>query len=163
MIDELISRTGAYIRSVWQLLMELAAWIFSLLKKAFEFVMEHFLNLTIFNKLLVLMIIPAFFVVIKPSARFKIFDSWYYVNNPMSENMIGIVFLIAVSFFIPVLFALILRIVPVSAYFIWTLYLQLSKSISKAPYELTFWHYLNLAVPLIIIIISIFSYLDSRE
>ena len=163
MINELFSWFASLIGRIWDLVVELLAWILSILKRIWEWAIEHFLSLSLFNRLLVLMVIPAFFAVIKPSARFAIFGGWHYVNNPMSENMIGIVFLIAVSFFIPAIFALIIRIIPSIAYFIWTLYLQLSESLSKTAYELTFWHYLNLAVPLLIVALSVFSYFESDK
>jgi len=142
---------------------DIIAWIFSLIRRAAEFLFAYFLQLGFFDKLLVLTIIPAFFAVIKPTARYYIFETWFYINNPLAENLIGIVFLIAVSFFIPPVFALILRVVPSTAYFIWVIYLQASHSISKAPYELVFWHYLNMLVPLLFAVFSLLSYLKSER
>jgi len=141
---------------------DIFAWIFSLIKRVAEFLIAGFLELGLFSKLLCFTIVLAFFAVIKPSARYYIFENWSYINNPMSENLIGIVILIIIGFFIRPLFALFLRVIPSVAYFVWVIYLQATRSISKAPYELTFWHYLNMIVPLLIIAFS-FAIYFSRE
>lgn len=132
----------------------------SIIITAAEWIYVHFIELNIFDKLLIITVIPAFLAVVKPSARFFIYDHWFYINNPMSVNMIGIVFLIFVTLCIPPIFALVLRAVPASLYMIWTIYMQASHTIAhmKDPYQLTVWHYLNILVPLLMVIFSIMSY-----
>ena len=142
---------------------DIFAWVFSLIRKAAEFLLDAFLNLGLFSKLLCFTIVLAFFAVIKPSARYPIFKSWQYINNPVAENLIGIVLLVIIGFFIKPLFALILRVVPSTIYFFYVLYLQVTRSISKAPYELTFWHFLNLTVPLLIIAFSLAIYFNHED
>jgi len=139
---------------VINLIKDIFAWIFSLIWGTARFLADSFLNLGLFSKLLCFMVIPAFFAAIKPSARYYIFESWYYINNPVSEGLIVIIMLMIAGFFIRPLVAFLLRVVPSAIYFAWIIYLQLTHSISKAPYELLFWHYLNIAVPLLIIVFS---------
>ena len=142
---------------------DIFAWAFALIKGAARFLADRFLDLGFFSKLLCFTIIPAFFAVIKPTARYYIFESWSYINNPISESLIGIVILIIIGFFIRPMFAFFLRIIPSAAYFVWVIYLQATHSISKAPYELTFWHYLNMFVPLLIISFSTAIYFNQEN
>ncbi|MCL2025883.1 MAG: hypothetical protein FWG92_03660 [Leptospirales bacterium] len=142
---------------------DIISWVFSLIRRAAEFLLEVFLALGLFSKLLCFTIILAFFAITRPTARYYIFESWFHINNPVAENLIGIVLLVIIGFFIPSLFALILRVVPSSLYFFYVLYLQVTRSISKAPYELTFWHYLNLTVPLLIIAFSLAIYFNHED
>ncbi|MCL1910888.1 MAG: hypothetical protein FWG13_01635, partial [Leptospirales bacterium] len=139
------------IRPVVDFIKNIFAWAFSLIGRIAGFLAGSFLEIGFFSKLLCLTVIPAIFAAIKPSARYYIFESWFYINNPISESLVGIVLLVIIGFFIRPLFAFILRAVPSAGYFVWIIYLQVTHSISKAPYELTFWHYLNVAVPLLII------------
>ena len=141
-------------------LKELFSKLFSIILGLLEGILDRFLRLNIFDRILVLLVIPSFLAVIKPVARFYIYETWYYINNPMAENLIGIVLLCAATFYLPSLFAVILRAVPSGLYLIWTIYMQASHTISrvKAPYELTPWQYLNFAVPAAIIVFSLLSY-----
>lgn len=132
--------------------------LISFLSKALNWIIEHFLDRDIYEKLIILLALPAFFAVIKPSARYRIYDSWFYINNPIAENLIGIIVLTAISFLIPPLAAVLIRTLPSAAYLLWTIFLQATRGISKAPYELTWWHFLNLLVPALVIVFSLLSY-----
>ena len=142
---------------------DIFSWIFSLIGKAVRFLADRFMELGLFSKLLCFTMILAFFAVTKPSARYYIFESWFYINNPMADNLIGIVLLVIIGFFIRPLFALFLRVLPSAVYFVWVIYLQATHSMSKAPYELTFWHYLNMAVPILIIAFSSAIYFNNED
>jgi hypothetical protein len=147
--------------TIIELFRALTEKIISLASRFISWAWAWFVDLNIFDKILVILGLPALLAVVKPSARFFMMETWFYMNNPMAENMIGIVFLVAISFIIPPLYALILRTVPGALYFCWMIYMQASHTLFriKDPYELTLWHYLNLAVPAALVIVSLLSYL----
>jgi hypothetical protein len=44
------------------------------------------LELNIFDKTLVILGLPALLAVVKPSARFFMMDTWFYMNNPWRKT-----------------------------------------------------------------------------
>jgi hypothetical protein len=147
--------------TIIELFRALTEKIISLASRFISWAWTWFMDLNIFDKALVITGLPAILAVAKPSARFFMMETWFYMNNPMAESMIGMVFLAAISFILPPLYSLFLRAVPGALYFCWMIYLQASHTLFKIrdPYELTVWHYLNLTVPAALVILSVLSYL----
>lgn len=145
------------------LIKDIASEIFSLAVKIFEWAVDKFLGRDIYERLLLVSFVLAFLAILKPVARYWIYGDWFYINNPLADMLIIVFFIIAVSFFVRPLVAVIMRTAPSAVYFIYTIYLQLSHGISKAPYELTGWQFLNLLVPALAIVLSLMSFFFGRE
>ncbi len=139
-----------------ELLKDLLNMILNLLSGIFSWTAEHFLNLNIFGKGLVLSYIPAFLAVIKPAAKYRIFDSWFYINNPSADTLICIMILVTITFFIrKPLVSMLLRMIPSFIYLAVTVYLHAGKTVSKAPYTLTGWFILSYIVPVLIMTMAL--------
>ena len=141
------------------LILDILGYIVDLVKKILQWLADWFLELNIFDRILVSLTIPAFFAVILPVARYKIFELWTPINNPYAVEMIYIVCLIFVSFFIPSLYALILRVGANLFYLGWIIYAYASHTISHAPYEITGGFWINIVVPLTYCVVAGLSFL----
>ena len=84
-------------------------------------------------------------------AKFYIFESWFYVNNPLAVYMIGIAMVMFGSLYVSGLYVFIARIVLNSYYLIWA-----------NPHWIIFGYFLNIAVPVIYILAGLWSYFDER-
>jgi len=125
---------------------------------------DKFYEINFAEKVIFINIIPAFFAIILPVARFYIFDSYFYINNPLAVYMIGIVIVMFVSLYFPGLFVLIGRLLINGYYLFWIIYLPLAGELTKAhPHEISFGYYLNIAVPFIYFAFSAVSYFLFNE
>ncbi len=141
------------------LILDLLKSFLDLLKRTAEWLIDRFLELNIFDRLLVVSTVAAFFSIVLPVARYFIFDSWFVINNPLAVYMIGIVALVFGSFYIPPFYAFIIRTVAPLYYLGWVIYLHAAREISKAPYEITWGYWLNIAVPLLYTALAVMSFL----
>jgi len=121
-------------------------------------VFDWFLELSLMNKLVVVNISVCFFAIVLPMARYYIFDSWFIINNPAAVYLIGIIFVMMATIYLPNLYGLIIRIVLNLWYLLWILYIWASGSISHAPYEVSAGYYFNVAAPLFFMIPSALQY-----
>ncbi len=153
---------GSKMRSIADFLINLIKQLFGLLADIAGRLLDRFFEFSIFEKAIVLNSIPAFLAVVMPVAHYHIFDYWKEIYNPLSVHLIGIVLLMIVTIFMPVMFSLVLRLGVNILYITWTIYLHLSGEISHAPYQLMGWYYLNLVVPSLYIIFSFFSFRRER-
>jgi hypothetical protein len=129
--------------------------IFDLLRRIYQ----TFQEINFSEKIVFLNIIPAFFAVIVPVARFYIFESYFYINNPLAVYLIGIIFVMFASIYFTGLIKLIARLLINGYYLFWIIYLPVAGELTKAdPYEIYFGYYMNIAVPVIFIIFSFLSY-----
>ncbi len=146
---------GYLIIRIKELISFLIDLIFDLLRRIYL----KFQEINFSEKVVFLNIFLAFFAVIVPVARFYIFESYFYINNPLAVYLIGIVILMFASIYFTGLIKLVLRLLINGYYLFWIIYLPLAGELTKAePYELYFGYYLNIAVPVIFIIFSALSY-----
>jgi len=146
--------------------MELVKWALDIVKRIlrffiriFEIFAEWFLEINFFEKLIVITAVPSFFAIILPVARYYIFETWFMINNPLAVYLIGIVFVMGLTVFFPGTLSLIIREFLNGLYLANVILMQVSHNISKAPYELSTGYYVNLAVPVIFMILGLLSYL----
>jgi hypothetical protein len=131
-----------------------------ILIKFFNGMWYRFLRISIFEKIILINIIPAFMAIVLPVARFYIFESYFYINNPVAVYLAGIVVIMVSSFYYPGLVKLIVRLSINAYYLFWIIYFPLAGELTKAePYKICIGYYFNIAVPLIFIIASLFNYL----
>ena len=127
-------------------------------------VYDKFLNSNFSEKVLFLNIIPAFFAIIMPVARFYLFETYFYINNPLAVYMIGIVIIIFITLYFSGLIVLVIRITVNAYYLFWVIYLPLAGELTKAdPHQICFGYYLNIVIPVIYIIFSTSSYFISND
>ncbi len=142
-----------------ELLLNLGTSFMKLLRK----VLEWFLELDLINKIIVVNGAVAFFAIVLPVGRYYIFESWFYLNNPIAVYLIGIVILMIGTIYIPAKAAFIIRLIVNLWFFLWLMYITFSHTISHAPYELSSGYYFSIAAPLIYIAASSVSYFLNRD
>ncbi len=106
--------------------------------------------------------ITAFFAIILPVARYYIFETWFQINNPQAVYLIGIVFIMIVTMYLPLVAAFAVRLVINLWYLLWVIIVSATGSISQAPYELSIGYYFNIAAPVIYLVLSVLYYLVQR-
>jgi len=141
------------------LILDLLGAALDLAKRALQWLFDWFLDLNIFDRLLVVLTLGAFFAIVLPIARYRAFETWYYINNPLAVYMIGIVALIFASFYIPSLYAAIARGAVNLYYLGWVIYIYASNTISHAPYEVTAGYWINIVIPVTYCILTALSFI----
>jgi hypothetical protein len=145
------------------LIMDLLARLYNLMKDLAEWAVDRFMRLNFFEKINLLLFIPGFIAVSIPVARYYMFEMYFYINNPFAVYLIGImIIMFAVRYFSP-LVCLAAREFINLYYIGWLIYLHLSRELSKAPYELTWGYYLNLAVPVAFMLVSLLGFAVYRD
>jgi hypothetical protein len=145
------------------LILDLLYWLKDKLLGILSWLADWFMSISMFEKLIVLCTIPAFFAVTEPVARFRIFEAYYSINNPFSVYMIGIVIVMFVTRAFRWQYNFAVRIGLNLYYLAWVVYIGAAREISKAPYETSSGYYLNLLVPLLFIALSSASYFLNEE
>ena len=141
-------------KQLLNLLLDLFAWALNAVKRLLVIVFEKFLNINIFEKGIVINTLLAFAAVILPVARYYIFEQYFFINNPVAHYLIGIVLIMLATVYLPGFASMLVRIALNLMYCAGVVYLQIAHEISKAPYEITAGYYLNIAVPLIYIVLA---------
>jgi len=135
-----------------------------ILMRLYEYCIGIFRELDIFEKCIVIVSIVSLAIPVLPIARFYIFESWYYVNNPLAIYFIGIIIIMVVSALWQKFWILIARLLIIVYYFAWVIYLPIGNSITKArPYELAYGYYCNLVVSVVYIVLCVLSLINSRR
>ncbi|MDA3901127.1 MAG: hypothetical protein PF637_11490 [Spirochaetes bacterium] len=143
--------------------LDIVSYIAEIVIRFFSFLFNWFMDLVIWERLILINFVAAFFAVLLPVARFYILDFWYVVSNPLSINMIGLVFVMFATIFFPYLIILIARVTLNLLYIIHMLIIVLSGSITHAPdYLVTPGLFLNFVVPLLFILFSVLSFNNRR-
>jgi hypothetical protein len=150
-------------KSLLNALIGAITWLFNLLKQLFQKILEKFMEINICEKGIVVGTILAFAAVVLPMARYRIFDSYFSINNPIAHYMIGIVLVMVVTVYFPGMIAMAIRVILNILYLVDVIYLQAAHEISKAPYELTVGYYLNIIIALVYIVLSLGSFFLFRE
>jgi hypothetical protein len=144
-------------------LMELLSRAYELIRRLAEAAVGAFLDLNIFEKIIVLATVPALIGVAAPVGRYFIFESYFYINNPLAVYMIGIVILMFVLKYLPAAACMGARLFLNAYYLFWLVYLHVSGELSKAPYELTAGFYLSATMPVLFMTASLLSYILYRN
>jgi hypothetical protein len=138
-------------------------WLFNLLKQLCRKLLENFMEINICEKAIVISTAIAFAAVVAPMARYRIFDVYFSINNPIAHYMIGIVLVMLVTIYIPGIIAMAIRVILNILYLVDVIYLQAAHEISKAPYDMAVGYYLNIIIALVYIVFSLGSFFLFRE
>ncbi|MBN1499086.1 MAG: hypothetical protein JW982_02940 [Spirochaetes bacterium] len=125
------------------LILDVIQYIPRKLLSLFYFILDWFLGINLFEKLVVCNGLTAFFAVILPSAKYYIFESWFTVNNPMSVYMIVVAFYMFLSIFFHSKFRVISRVLLLIYFIGWTLYHHYADPFVKCEHILMTGYYLN--------------------
>ncbi len=145
-------------KSLVNLITGIVAWVFNFIKELFHKLLEKFFEINIFEKGIVIATVLAFAAVVAPMARYRIFDSYFTINNPIAHYLIGIALVMLVTIYFPGLIVMIIRSILNVLYLVNVIYLQAAHEISKAPYELTAGYYLNSIIAVVYVLLSLGSY-----
>ncbi len=139
-------------------------WAARILMRLLEYCVGIFRELEIQEKIIVVLSIVSVIIPILPIARFYIFESWFYVNNPLAVYFIGIIIIMVISTIVQQGWILIIRLIIIVYYLAWMIYLPAGNLITRAnPYELAYGYYINIVISVIYIGLCIFSLFTIRR
>jgi len=145
-------------KSLLNMVIGIVAWIFNFIRKLFQKLLDKFFEINLCEKGIVVGTVIAFAAVVAPMARYRIFDSYFTINNPIAHYMIGIALVMLVTVYFPGLIVMVIRVILNILYLINVIYLQAAHEISKAPYELTAGYYLNVVIPAVYVLLALGSF-----
>lgn len=151
------------IQALIEFIVDITRAVFDFFVGIFKGAVEKFLDINIFEKLTVIATIPAFFAVVMAMGKYYIFETFFYLNNPLAVYMIGIVIFMYFSIYVKNIITFALREIFNLYYLFWVFYIHLGRGIAKVQYELTFGYYLNIAVPVLFAVLSLLSFLIYRD
>ena len=149
--------------AIVEFIIDLLKQIGSLIAGFAGWLWEKFTDISLFEKIIIITFIPAFFAVILPIAKFWIFGGFYYVNNPLAVYLIGIVAVMYITHLFPGTISFAVREGLNAYYLFWVIYLQATGEIVKTSYNITFGYYFNLLVPVLFMVFSALSWLEIRD
>lgn len=135
--------------------------LYGFIKGMIVWLIDSFFDIPLFEKLIVITSIGAFFSVIMPVAHYYIFESWFSINNPLAVYMIGLFFIMVGTLFLSPLSAVIIRGIMISWYLIAFIVMHVTGSLSAAPYELLAGYYVNIGTVVLFFVFSALSFLVS--
>jgi len=139
-------------------------WLFETVGELASRAYGVFIELSVSEKLIVANTVTAFLAVILPVARYYIFETYFYINNPLAVYMIGIVAVMIVSIFFKGLWRLAVRVALNAYYLFWVIYLPLAGELTRAnPHSISIGYYVNIAAPVFYILASLYSFAINRE
>ncbi|MEJ5362007.1 MAG: hypothetical protein WHV26_08075 [Spirochaetota bacterium] len=145
-------------------IMKFINWAADILMRLLEYCVGIFRELEIQEKIIILLSIVSVIIPILPIARFYIFESWYYVNNPLAVYFIGIIIIMVISSIVQKPWLLIARLIIIVYYGAWMVYLPVGNLITRAkPYELAYGYYINIVISVVYIGLCIFSLFNMRR
>jgi hypothetical protein len=151
-------------KTVKYVVLEIIRFLWKMLVALISKIRQKFLNASISEKIIYLNIIPAFFAIILPVARFHIFGNYFEVNNPLAIHLIAIIIVMFASSYLYELKRLLVRSLINAYYLFWVLFMFFTGTLTKArPYEISFGFYLNIAVPVIFISAALLAYFVYKE
>lgn len=149
---------------LFRLLIDIAGRILNFAFTILNRVYDKFLDVSVPEKIIFLNSITAFFAIILSVARYYLFETYFYINNPLAVYMLGIVIVMFITLYFSGFLKLVIRFVMNAYYLFWIIYLPLAGELTKAdPYQITTGYYLNIIAPAIYITASLFSYFYSYE
>lgn len=153
-----------FIAKMVSYILQFINWVADLLLRLYEYSIEIFQKLEIHEKIIIILSIVSLVIPILPIARFYIFESWYYVNNPLAVYFIGIIIIMVISSIVDRPWLLIARLVVIVYYLIWMIYLPFGNLITKAqPYELAYGYYINIVISVFYVVLCGFSLFAMRR
>ena len=160
---EILNKILDLIVSLFEMLKELLYAIGSFCVDKIRAAIDWFMGLNIFNKVIVLNTITSFFAITLPIAKYYIFESWLYINNPVAVYLIFITMFMLVSIFFHNQIIFGVRVFFNLWFFIYILYMWAFNAISKAPYILSKGFAFNLLAPVIYVVMSALLYMSGEE
>ncbi len=150
-------------RYILDLIMDILAWIYGQAKTLVLAIVEKFLEINIFEKLIVVATLLAFAAVVAPVGKYVIFDAVFKINNPIAHYMIGITLVMIATVYVPGILSMIARVSLNLSYLVYIVYLHSAGEISKAPYEVASGYYFNIAAPIVYAMCAVASVLIYRD
>jgi hypothetical protein len=160
---EIINKILDLIISLFEMLKELLYAIVSFCVDKVRTAIDWFMDLNLFNKVIVLNTITSFFAITLPIAKYYIFESWFYINNPVSVYLIFITMFMLGSIFFHNQIIFGVRVFLNLWFFIYILYMWVFNAISKAPYVLSKGFAFNLLAPAVYVAMSVLLYMSWEE
>lgn len=153
-----------FIEHLVLLLKDFLAYLIKLAGKAAVFAYDKFLSLNIAERVIVLTLIPAMFAAVLPVARFKIFDSYFPVNNPLAVYMIGVAFFMIGTVFFRGAYVFLARAAVNVYYLVWLIYIPLKDGLTKAnPHEVLFGYYFNFVIIAVYLVFATASFFIEHD
>jgi len=149
--------------SLWEILKELLYNIISFIIDKIKAAIDWFMNLHPYNKIIVVNTIISFFAITLPIAKYYIFETWFFINNPVAVYLIFITAMMLAGIFFHGQFVLGVKIILNAWYFLYIIYMWAFNAISKAPYILSKGFAFNLLAPAVYIAASVLLYLSGEE
>ncbi|MCL1864534.1 MAG: hypothetical protein FWF73_01840 [Spirochaetes bacterium] len=124
---------------------------------------DWFMELNIFNKIIVVNTLTSFFAITLPIAKYYIFETWFFINNPVAVYLIFITVIMLVTVFFHGQLVLGVRVILNLWYFLYVIYMTAFHTISKAPYVLSKGFVFNLLAPVVYLAVSVLLYMSGDE
>ena len=150
-------------RYLFNVILDLFSWIYDRVKNLVLAVLDKFMEINPFEKVIVAATLLAFEAVVVPVGDYVIFDSVFTINNPIAHYMIGITLVMLATVYFPGFLTVIARVSINVLYLAYILYLHSAGGISKAPYTLSAGFYFNIAVTLVYMTCAFLSGLFYRS
>jgi hypothetical protein len=125
-------------------------------------VIVWFMELNIFNKIIVINTVTCFFAIALPIAKYYIFESWRSINNPVAIYLIFVTGIMLLTIFLHGLYVLAIRVIFNLWFLLYVIYMYSFNTISQAPYEISTGFAFNLIAPIVYIAVSVFLYLSGE-
>lgn len=158
------------IQKIIDLVLAILSWCFNLLKTIFSRLFERFMEVNIIEKIIVVCFIPAVVAVVTPVCKYHIFKRDKYINNPIAEHLIGIVFVYFVFLYFKDRFIFTTNKVffitcelLTLLYVIRLIYLHAGPGLIQTSYHITNGYYFNIVVGSIFALLSLINYLVFRK
>ena len=124
---------------------------------------DWFMELNIYNKIIIINTIICFFAITLPIAKYYIFETWFFINNPVAVYLIFITIFMFVSIFFHHKYIFGARVILNLWYFLYVIYMYAFNTISKAPYVLSKGFAFNLIAPIVYLTVSVLLYISGDE
>jgi len=121
---------------------------------------DWFIELSLLNKIIVINTFTSFLAITLPIAKYYIFESWSYINNPIAVYLILIVIIMFATIFFHGPLVSGARVILNLWYIISVIVMLATHSFSQAPYVLSIGFFFNLIAPLIYIGATVMIYLE---
>lgn len=149
--------------NILRFISQLIYGLWDLVARQFKKLARVFTDANIYEKIIVFMTVLSLLAVVMAMGRYRIFDTWFYINNPLAVYMIGIVAFMLLTVYLQHVAFTIARVLLNLYHLVWVVIIHFGQGIIKAPYELTAGYYLNLLVPVIYIVLSALSQLVKKQ
>lgn len=121
---------------------------------------DWFMNLDLYNKILVVNTLTAFLAIVLPIAKYYIYESWFVINNPLAVNLILIVAVMIGTMFLRGRWIMPVRVGLNLWYLVYLIYIWGTHTISHAPYVISYGMFFNLAAPAVYSVIAVMIFLS---